>query len=64
MRWTIERLKALRAAYDETQAAFAERVGVSKATIKYWETGGPIPPMACNFLDRLEAEKPLKLEPA
>jgi DNA-binding transcriptional regulator YiaG len=56
--WDVERLKKLRAKFDETQVEFAERVGVSLDTIKNWETGGPIPRMACNLLDRLENEVP------
>jgi DNA-binding transcriptional regulator YiaG len=66
MSWNIARLKTLRRAYGFTQAQFAELVGVSTATITYWETGGPIPRMACNLLDRLEKEQPQngELQPA
>jgi DNA-binding transcriptional regulator YiaG len=56
MTWSAQRLKTLRKAYDYTQAEFASHLGVSTGTIKYWETGGPIPPMACKFLDRIEKE--------
>jgi len=56
MTWTPERLKALRKAFGDTQIAFAERVGVSRWAVVNWETGGPIPLMACKFFERLEKE--------
>ncbi len=53
---TPERIKAIRKALGERQAEFAKRIGVSVATIKHWETGYPVPLMACKFLERLEIE--------
>jgi len=67
MTWNAERLKALRKTYGETQPQFAARMGVSAATITYWETGkkqSRIPPMACKLLDRLELEAPKQLQSA
>jgi DNA-binding transcriptional regulator YiaG len=64
MTWTADRLKALRKAREMTQAEFATFLGVSTPTIKNWETGGPIPPMACKLLDLIEAETPRQLQSA
>jgi DNA-binding transcriptional regulator YiaG len=59
MRWTVERLKALRGP-DRTQAEFATFLGVSVQTIKFWETGRPIPEIVQKLLDRIEREKSLQ----
>lgn len=52
--WTAEKIKGLRTKYGETQAQFAERVGVSVQAVRYWEQGHgrPIGP-AEKLLDRL-----------
>jgi DNA-binding transcriptional regulator YiaG len=60
MTWNVQRLKNLRAEYGMTQAEFATLLGVSTATVKYWETGGPIPLMASKFLDRIWKESPAR----
>ena len=54
--WTPERLKALRERAHETQEQFRHRLPVALSTIRFWETGGTVPPMASNLLDRIELE--------
>jgi DNA-binding transcriptional regulator YiaG len=55
--WTAEKIKALRTKYGETQAQFAERIGVSVQAVRWWEQdrGRPIGP-AEKLLDRLEED--------
>lgn len=54
MTWNGERIKALRGGYAETQEQFRQRLGVSLATLKFWELdrGEPLGP-AQILLDRL-----------
>lgn len=57
VRWTPERIKALRNAWGETQAQFAERLNVSKSAIRFWEQGQGKPSKLAEFvLDRVEAD--------
>ena len=55
MKWTPERIKALRKGFGDTQEQFAERLDVALATIQVWEQGRgePIGP-ACLYMERLE----------
>lgn len=64
MAWNIARLKAVRAAFGETQTEFARRLGVSQPTVKKWECGAPIPEVVCKLLDRIEKEAPSSLQSA
>lgn len=65
MKWTPDRLRTLRDAFQETQAEFGLRIGVTRHTIIGWEKGGSIPQLACHLLDRLEREAPKRqLQPA
>lgn len=41
--FTPERIKAIRAAYNESQAVFAERIGVSSNMLARWEQGTATP---------------------
>lgn len=38
-RWSPSRLRRLREQYGESPELFAERVGVSARTLRYWEEG-------------------------
>ena len=53
--WTGERIKALRKSYDETQAEFSRRIGVSIQALRVWEQdqGHPLGP-TCILLGILE----------
>lgn len=67
--WNSTKIKALRNAYDETQAEFCRRLGVTLSTLKYWEIGRaePLGP-AQLLLSRLEEDlrdgKKRDLQPA
>ena len=55
--WTAAKLKELRERFAETQAQFAERLGVSVYTVRCWEQEqGDIPLIAQKFLARLEKD--------
>lgn len=47
-----DRIKRIRVSLGLSQAAFSERLGVSKAVISYWETG-KYPPKAGRTLKAL-----------
>lgn len=55
MRWTQVRIRRLRRRYAETQAAFAQRLGVGANAVSAWEQGlrGPSKPI-CRLLDILD----------
>ena len=55
MNWTAAEIKELRKARGETQAQFAEALGVSPFTVHNWESGKTAPsPMGGRALDALE----------
>ena len=56
MKWSPQRIKALRKAYGETQNEFRVRLGVSLSTLKFWETDGPPGSIACKLLEHLERD--------
>lgn len=69
MRWTPEKIVALRRAYGELQTEFHKRVGVSVTSLSMWEQGHGKPSGAAQLLlDRLEQDlaegrnKPTKRE--
>ena len=41
--WTAGAIRRLRDAYDETQHAFARRIGVAPKTVQDWEYGRRTP---------------------
>ena len=41
--WTAGAIRRLRDTYDETQGAFARRIGVASKTLQDWEYGRRIP---------------------
>lgn len=55
--WTVEKIKALREKYRETQRQFARRLGVSVGAVRHWEQGKgePSGPVAI-LLTRLEED--------
>jgi len=48
--WTPERVRALRAAYDESQADFCLRVGVGVDAYRLWEQGRGNPSKAAQII--------------
>jgi DNA-binding transcriptional regulator YiaG len=58
-------VKAIRGSYEETQATFAERLGVHALTIADWEKNGPPKNGAARkLLERIRDEAPAKVDAA
>ena len=56
---TPTQIKKLREKFNESQAAFAKRIGVRQATVADWETGTKNPsPMAIKFLEMILKSAP------
>jgi DNA-binding transcriptional regulator YiaG len=55
MKWTADRIKALRESYGETQEEFRHRFPISISTIRLIETTGAPSPQTCTILDYLDA---------
>lgn len=57
MKWTPERIRALRHKLDETQEEFRHRLGVGLTTLQWWEQGHGKPNGSARILlDRIEAD--------
>lgn len=55
--WTAERIKKLRAGFDESQQVFSTRLGVAIGTLQFWEQGHGSPTrIGQKYLERLEQD--------
>jgi transcriptional regulator with XRE-family HTH domain len=55
-RWDAERVRALRAWLDDSQATLADRIGTRQQTVSEWETGSSAPRRMSRRLLRMVAE--------
>lgn len=59
--WTKERIKSVRERLGLSQAAFAEKIGVSQPLVALWEMGERTPGRYADVMALLDAEREANL---